>query len=156
MKKIAKGIMYVVSIALIAWFVLSWVDIIADNTKPNPHHSKYNMFVVLFSDDKEDEIPDWDSLVPIEYKEEPVENTEGQCGSPLTDRTRLATAIITSIDSDSSTLTLYTIEDGNEWTVEVGYSDNFDVDDYLCVFFDTMETENIYDDEIVKLWVEVW
>ncbi len=155
MKKIIKVAAMLVSVGFIAWFILSWVDIVADNCEPNPHHSKYNMFVMMFSD-KEDEIPDKDSLVSIEYEEEPVENTDGQCGSPLTDRTRLATAIITSIDSDSNTLTLFTIEDGNEWTVEVGYSDNFDVDDYLCVFFDTMETENIYDDEIVKLWVEVW
>lgn len=148
MKKIIKVAAMLVSVGFIAWFVLSWVDIVADNCKPNPHHSKYNMFVVMFSDK--------DNLVSNEHEEEPVENTEGQCGSPLTDRTRLATAIITSIDSDTNTLTLLTIEDGNEWTVEVGYSDNFDVDDYLCVFFDTMETENIYDDEIVKLWVEVW
>lgn len=148
MKKIIKVAAMLVSMGFIAWFVLSWIDIVADNCEPNPHHSKYNMFVVMLSDK--------DNLVSNEYEEEPVENTEGQCGSPLTDRTRLATAIITSIDSDTNTLTLLTIEDGNEWTVEVGYSDNFDVDDYLCVFFDTMETENIYDDEIVKLWVEVW
>lgn len=148
MKKIIKIAAMLVSVGFIAWFVLSWVDIVADNCEPNPHHSKYNMFVIMLSDK--------DNPVSNEYEEEPVENTEGRCGSPLTDRTRLATAIITSIDSDTNALTLFTIEDGNEWTVEVGYSDNFDVDDYLCVFFDTMETENIYDDEIVKLWVEVW
>lgn len=153
MKKVIKVAAMFVSVGFIAWFILSWVDIVVDNTQPNPHHSKYNMFVVFFSD-KEDENPDKDSLAPIEYEEEPVENTEGQCGSPLTDRTRLATAIINAIDDN--TLTLTTVEDGEQWTVEVGYGESFSMDDYLCVFFDTMETENIYDDEIVKLWVERW
>lgn len=135
--KIVKGIVYAVSIALAIWFVASWADIVADNCEPNPVHSKYNMFVLM-----------------TKQKEEPVENMDGQCGSPLTDRTRLATAIINAIDDN--TLTLTTVEDGEQWIVEVGYGESFSIDDYLCVFFDTMETENIYDDEIVKLWVERW
>ena len=88
-----------------------------------------------------------------EKTEEPTA-IEGTCGSPLTDRTRLATAVITDIDGN--TLTLVTLEDGEEWTVEVGYGENFSTDDYLCVFFDNMGTDSIYDDEIVKLWKEVW
>lgn len=137
MKKIIKVAAMLISVNFIAWFILSWVDIVADNCEPNPVHSKYNMFVLM-----------------TKQEEEPVENTEGQCGSPLTDRTRLATAIINSINGN--TLTLTTIEDGEQWTVEVGYGESFSMDDYLCVFFDTMETENIHDDEIVKLWVERW
>lgn len=76
MKKVIKVAAMLIFVGFIAWFILSWVDIVADNTQPNPHHSKYNMFVVFFSD-KEDEIPDKNSLVPIKYEEEPVENTEG-------------------------------------------------------------------------------
>ena len=118
---------------------LSWLDIVADNCEPNPHHSPYNVFVLMTQQE--------------EKTEEPTA-IEGTCGSPLTDQTRLATAIITNIDGN--TLTLVTLEDGEEWTVEVGYGENFSTDDYLCVFFDNMGTDSIYDDEVAKLWKEVW
>lgn len=45
MKSVIKGIVYVVSVLFIAWFILSWVDIVADNTEPNPQHSEYNMLL---------------------------------------------------------------------------------------------------------------
>ena len=132
--KVLLGVCYAV---VIVWLIASWVDIVADNCESNPQHSKYNAFVLM-----------------TQQKEEEPAEIEGSCGSPLTDRTRLATAIITNIDNN--VLTLDTLEDGEEWTVEVGYGENFSTDDYLCVFFDTMGTESIYDDEIVKLWKEVW
>lgn len=47
MKKVVKGIVYAVGVLFIAWFVLSWADIVADNTEPNPQHSEYNMFVIM-------------------------------------------------------------------------------------------------------------
>ena len=125
--------LYSVCLAILLWSFFSWIDIIADNCEPNPHHNPYNAFV------------------PIAQQEEKI---EGICGNPLTDRTRLATAIITNIDDN--TLTLVTLEDGEEWTVKVGYGENFSADDYLCIFFDNIGTDSIYDDEIVKLWKEVW
>lgn len=36
-----------VLIALCAWLLLSWIDIAADNTKPKPVHSDYNIFSVV-------------------------------------------------------------------------------------------------------------
>ena len=45
MKSVIKGIIYAVSVLFIAWFILSWVDIVADNIKPNPQHSEYNMLL---------------------------------------------------------------------------------------------------------------
>lgn len=136
MRKALKVVLGVCYAVVIIWFIASWVDIVADNSEPNPQHSEYNAFVLM-----------------TKQEEEPAE-VDGMCGSPLTDRTRLATAVITRIDGN--TLTLVTLEDGEEWTVEVGYGENFSTDDYLCVFFDNMGTESIYDDEIVKLWKEVW
>lgn len=50
MKKIGKAIeiaVCTVSIAILFWVFASWVDIIADNTQPNPQHSEYNMFVMM-------------------------------------------------------------------------------------------------------------
>lgn len=50
MKKIGKAIEIIictVSIAFLLWGFVSWVDIIADNTQPNPQHSEYNMFVMM-------------------------------------------------------------------------------------------------------------
>ena len=139
MRKVAKVTLCSVCLAVLLWSFLSWIDIVTDNYKPNPHHSPYNIFVLMTQQE--------------EKIEEPIA-IKGTCGSPLTNRTRLATAIITNINSN--TLTLVTLEDGEEWTVEVGYGENFSMDDYLCVFFDNMGTDSIYDDEIVKLWKEVW
>lgn len=139
MRKVAKVTLYSVYLAVLLWFFLSWLDIVWDNREPNPHNSPYNIFVLMTQQE--------------EKTEEPIA-IEGTCGSPLTDQTRLATAVITNIDGN--TLTLVTLEDGEEWTVEVGYGENFSTDDYLCVFFDNMGTDSIYDDEVAKLWKEVW
>lgn len=31
----------------LAWMLISWVDVVADNTKPNPTNWKYNAIVML-------------------------------------------------------------------------------------------------------------
>lgn len=133
MKKIIKVILLSICAAFLILLFLSWIDIIADNNDPNPHHSKYNAFVIM-------------------TKQE--EQAEGACGNPITGHTRIETGIPMSIDGNI--LTLVTLEDGAEWTVEIGDSDNFSMDDYLCVFFDDMGTEEFDDDTIVKIWKEVW
>ena len=33
---------------LLLWIALSWADIVADNSYPNPQHSEYNFFTVMF------------------------------------------------------------------------------------------------------------
>lgn len=51
MKKILSVMYYAfiaLNLALILWFVASWFDIIADNTKPNPQHYDWNFFVVAY------------------------------------------------------------------------------------------------------------
>ena len=50
MKIIAKALttaMCIASILFTAWFAWSWLDIVTDNTSPNPVHSEYNMFVMM-------------------------------------------------------------------------------------------------------------
>lgn len=79
----------------------------------------------------------------------------GKCGNPVNAFTRVACGWVTDINEATNIIEL-TDEDGEVWTVEVGYASNFDYDDYYCIFFDTMGTDTIYDDEIVKLWKEVW
>ena len=37
----------VLSILFILWGIVSWMDIVADNRKPNPVHHPYNMFVLM-------------------------------------------------------------------------------------------------------------
>lgn len=133
MKKIIKMILLSICVAFLTWLFWSWMDIITDNNDPNPHHSKHNAFVIM-------------------TKRE--EQAEGACGNPITGHTRIETGIPMSIDDNI--LTLVTLEDGAEWTVEIGNSDNFSMDDYLCVFFDDMGTEEFDDDTIVKIWKEVW
>lgn len=133
MKKIIKMILLGICVAFLTWLFWSWMDIITDNNDPNPHHSKYSAFVIM-------------------TKQE--EQAEGACGNPITDHTRIEPGVPISIDGNI--LTLVTLEDEAEWTVEIGNSDNFSMDDYLCVFFDDMGTEEFDDDAIVKIWKEVW
>lgn len=33
--------------AFLIWFTVSWVDIIADNTAPDPQHLDFNLFVLI-------------------------------------------------------------------------------------------------------------
>lgn len=138
MKKLMKSIICVILVVLAVWFVASWIDIVADNTQPNPQHSKYNMFVLMTSGKEEEE--------EIEIDEE--------WNNLMNDNTRLASAIIDNINDD--VLTIITAEDDREWVVEVVDGDSFSEDDYLCVFFNTMGTDNVEDDEIMKLYVERW
>ena len=41
---IGKGLI----IAFAAWFLISWCDIMADNSAPNPQHLQWNMFTTMF------------------------------------------------------------------------------------------------------------
>lgn len=50
MIKAFKAIGYGLCIVFMAWFLLSWTDIVADNSMPNPHHSEYNAFVLMTKD----------------------------------------------------------------------------------------------------------
>ena len=79
----------------------------------------------------------------------------GKCGNPVNAFTRVVCGEVTAIDEDTNTIEL-TDEDGEVWTTEVGYTSEFDLNGYYCIFFDTMGTDTIYDDEIAKLWKEVW
>lgn len=74
---------------------------------------------------------------------------EGQCGNPITDQTRIECAVI--VNKVDNVVTFQT-EDGNlwEWEAENDLPEN----GYYCLFFDTLQTERIEDDEIVKLFVE--
>lgn len=50
LKKIIKTAALTICIAAITWFVLSWVDIVADNCMMNPTHSEFNAFTVIFGE----------------------------------------------------------------------------------------------------------
>ena len=40
-------IVVMLEVVFLLWLFVSWVDIIADNTQPNPQHSQYNAFVMM-------------------------------------------------------------------------------------------------------------
>lgn len=42
-----KKLYTIISIALIMWLLVSWVDVVADNTHAGAKHSEYNAFVLL-------------------------------------------------------------------------------------------------------------
>ena len=94
-------------------------------------------------------------ITPIPAQETIERENMGKCGNPVNAFTRVACGWVTGINEATNTIEL-TDEDGEVWTVEVGYASNFNYNDYYCIFFDTMETDTIYDDEITKLWKEVW
>lgn len=47
MKKLFK-IWYIIELALVAWFVLSWLNVIANNTAPYGELAVWNMFSLIF------------------------------------------------------------------------------------------------------------
>lgn len=128
--KVIKNVVLTVITLVLIWAVASYVDIVSDNTHPNPQHASWNMFILAAN-----------------------ATDDGQCGNPITTNTRADCGVILSIDGD--TLEIVT-EDGNLWEVEVGNGGEFSEADYLCVFFDTQGTEIVQDDEIIKLFVERW
>lgn len=88
-----------------------------------------------------------------EAKEEKEE--AGKCGNPVNAFTRVVCAEVVSVNEGNNIIQLLD-EDGETWIVEIGYAPEFDLNGYYCIFFDTMGTDDIYDDEVVKLWKEVW
>lgn len=45
--KVLKVCYYTIIFLLVAWFLMSWFDIIADNCSLNPVHHPLNMFSLL-------------------------------------------------------------------------------------------------------------
>lgn len=79
----------------------------------------------------------------------------GKCGNPVNAYTRVVCGEVVSVNEGDNIVQLLD-EDGETWIVEIGYASEFDPNGYYCIFFDTMGTDDIYDDEVVKLWKEVW
>ena len=126
MKKIIKITVYTISVALALWFFLSWCDIVADNSEPNPVHHPYNVFVLMVQDKQEEEV-------------------HGMCGDPVAASSEIKCGVIYSINGNYIT---FETDDGNLWTAEVGDPNEFDVNRYYCLFFQG--------EEIVKAFCEVW
>lgn len=129
MGKIAKGILYTVCICIAVWFMISWVDIVADNNLPNPTHSKHNMFV-LFTEEKQEQ--------------ESIEE-EGNCGNPLLTTTDIRFGSIYQITDNS---VIFETDEGQLYETYVGNPQDFHRDRYYCLFFES--------DIIVKCWEEHW
>lgn len=127
MTKAIKVSAYAVCTLFVLWLLLSWVDVIAHNATEKPQYNKYNAFVLL-------------------TQQEEVKSSAEMAGSPL----RLAEGIVTHIDGN--TLTIVTIEDGEEWLAETVDGTEFAVNDQLTVEFDTLGDSNLYNDEIVNFW----
>lgn len=127
MIKAVKVTIYAVCTMFMLWLLLSWVDVIAHNTAETPQFNKYNAFVLL-------------------TQQEEMKSSAEMAGSPL----RLADGVVTHINGN--TLTIVTIEDGEEWLVEAIDGTEFAVNDKLTVEFNTLGDSNLYNDEIVNFW----
>ena len=47
--KVLTTVLSIFTVFLIAWFLMSWADIIIDNLSPNPTQHPLNMFGVLLN-----------------------------------------------------------------------------------------------------------
>lgn len=43
-----KKVQLVINVACVAWFLLSWVDVILHNTTLNPVYQPWNLFTLFF------------------------------------------------------------------------------------------------------------
>lgn len=128
MTKIFKNLLLGLCMVFIAWAIVSWVDIVADNCKPNPVHNPYNLFVLLFDEDKPEAEPEMD----------------GQCGDPLS-VFDVTTGYIQQKDDNK---VWFVAENGNTYVTEVGNVENFALEGYYTLMLDG--------DQVVKAFVEVW
>jgi hypothetical protein len=49
MKKIIKRTMIILITVMMMWMMMSWIDIVSDNTSNEPTHSQYNFFCMMFN-----------------------------------------------------------------------------------------------------------
>lgn len=127
MMKAIRSITRVAMLLCILWLFASWAEVVCKNTQAEPQYNKYNAFVLL-------------------TQQEEMESSAEMAGSPL----RVAEGVVTHIDDN--TLTIVTIEDGEEWLAEAVDSTEFAVNDRLTVEFNTLGDSNLYNDEIVNFW----
>lgn len=127
MMKAIRSITRVAMLLCALWLFASWVEVICKNTQVEPQYNQYNAFVLL-------------------TQQEEMKSSAEMAGSPL----RLAEGTVTHIDGN--TLTIVTIEDGEEWLAEAIDGTEFAVNDKLTVEFNTLGDSNLYNDEIVNFW----
>lgn len=128
MTKIFKNLLLGLCVVFIAWVIVSWVDIVADNCKPNPVHNPYNLFVLLFDEDEPEAEPEMD----------------GQCGDPLS----VFDVTTGYIQQKDDSKVWFVAENGNTYVTEVGNVDNFALEGYYTLMLDG--------DQVAKAFVEVW
>ena len=128
MTKIFKNLLLGLCVVFIAWVIVSWADIVADNCQPNPVHNPYNLFVLLFDEDEPEAEPEMD----------------GQCGDPLS----VFDVTTGYIQQKNDSKVWFVAENGNTYVTEVGNVENFTLEGYYTLMLDG--------DQIVKAFVEVW
>lgn len=50
--KIIETVVLVISLSLILWLFVSWVEIASKNLKPNPEYHEWNAFVLITKGDR--------------------------------------------------------------------------------------------------------
>lgn len=128
MTKIFKNLLLGLCVVFIAWAIVSWVDIVADNCQPNPVHNPYNLFVLLFDENEPEAEPEMD----------------GQCGDPLS----VFDVTTGYIQQKSDSKVWFVAENGNTYVTEVGNVENFALEGYYTLMLNG--------DQVVKAFVEVW
>ena len=108
MMKAIRSITRVAMLLCVLWLFASWAEVVCKNTQVEPQYNSHNAFVLL-------------------TQQEELKSSAEMAGSPL----RLAEGVVTHIDGN--TLTIVTIEDGEEWLAEAVDGTEFAVNDKLTV-----------------------
>lgn len=124
-----KKIVAVVSVVVLAWFVLSTAEVCTKNLS-GKEVSKINVYNVITHTTEE-------------------EITEG-CGNPITKDTVIVTACVYSINGEE---VIFETEDGELYGVWVSNPQNYTTEGYYCLFLRPAEDDDLM---VIKTFVEVW
>lgn len=125
MKNIIKAIVCVAMALLFVWGVWSWWDVVRSNTPTSDRElSKYNFFVLLTDNQKEEEVA----------------------------QQREAEAVIYT--STDNAIVFNTMADDELWKLQVAEPTDWNTDSHYVVVFDTMGTADTLDDRIMSVSVK--
>ena len=130
MRKVFKALVAGAFVLLMVWVCASWMDIVEDNCYPNPEHSENNFFSVAFAE--KENVSNFDTSA-----------LETWCGQ--------ANGNVRMVGAWRYDATSYEDETGSIWEVE-GESVR---EGFYLLWIDDMGTNDLKDDEIVKVWSEV-
>lgn len=117
MKNAIKGIIYTVSALFIVWFILSWTDVVTDNTERKPQHNEHNMFVIM------------------------TQESVSKCDKSLEGTNRVTFGTVYQTTNNS---VIFETTEGELYEVYVDYPDEFEGTELYCLVFQGDEIVKVF------------